>query len=369
MARGYSDQQLGLLTGAMAAGNLLGALPAGVLIRRIGLRRALMVCQITAPVVLCLRALTLVFWVQCLLALFTGMCLCLWAVSLAPTIASLTGDKDRSAAFSLLFSLGIGMGAIGGLVGSRMPGWVCAFSTTAGHLAPDQMTLLAAAILAIVGVFFTAALPEGSSPPVSRTVPFFSSALKRFLPAVAAWGFVTGAFSPFANVYFAQHAHMNLVHIGNVFSVSQLFQVLAVLIAPALFRRAGITKTIFYAQIAVCACLLVLAGTGGPLVAGSVYILLTGAQWMSEPGIYSMLMSLVSQEERSGASASMALVLGCVQLVAATCAGWSFTRFGYPWALNLLAGVAVVAGLLFKVVPGCQENHEPLRDAPVPADG
>lgn len=369
MARGYSDQQLGLLTGAMAAGNLVGALPAGVLIRRIGLRRALMVCQVTAPVVLCLRALTLVFWAQCVLALFTGMCLCLWAVSLAPTIASLTDDKDRSTAFSLLFSLGIGMGAIGGLIGSRMPGWFGAFSTPPAHLASDQMTLLAAAILAIVGVLFTAALPERSSPPVSRAAPFFSPALKRFLPAVAAWGFVTGAFSPFANVYFAQHVHMKLVHIGNVFSVSQLFQVLAVLIAPALFRRAGISKTIFYAQIAVCACLLVLSGTGGALVAGWVYILLTGAQWMSEPGIYSMLMSLVPQEERSGAAASMALVLGCVQLVAATCAGWSYTNFGYPLALDLLAGVAVLAGLLFKVVPAGQGKQERLSHAPVPADG
>ncbi len=369
MNRGYSDQTLGLLTGAMAAGNIVSAIPAGMLIRRIGLRRSLMVCQLAAPLIFCMRALTLAFWVQWVLALLSGMCLCLWAVSLVPTIASLTGEKDRSTAFSLLFSLGIGMGAIGGMIGSRMPDWFGSFSITPWHLASDQATLIAAAILALVGVFFTTAVPEQKSPAVSRANPFFSSELKRLLPAVAAWGFVTGAFSPFANVYFAQHVHMKLVHIGNIFSVSQLFQVLAVLIAPTLFRHAGVCEIIFYAQLVVCACLLVLAGTGGALIAGWVYILLTGAQWISEPGIYSMLMSLAPKDERSGAAASMTLVLGCVQLVAATLAGWSYTNFGYPRSLGMLALVAILAGLLFKWAPAGPTKSDTLGHAPIPADG
>ncbi len=352
----------------MAAGNLIGVVPAWLLIRRIGLRRSLLVCQVAAPVVLCFRAVTVVFWLQCGLSILTGMCLCLWAVSLSPMTASLTDEKDRSTAFSLLFSLGIGVGAAGGLMGSRMPGWFGGLPIPSGFPAPDQMTLIAAAILAMVGVFFTIALREQSTPTTSRAAPFLSPHLMRFLPAVAAWGFVTGAFSPFANVYFAQHVHIPLVHIGNIFSASQLFQVIAVLAAPVLFRRAGINNGILIAQVVACACLLALSGGSTAFAAGCVYVVLTGAQWMSEPGIYTTLMSLASPEERSGASASMALVLSSAQLIAAVSAGWSYTTLGYPRSLAILAGLALLTGVLFKFVPTGQGVSLPLDLARLSAD-
>ena len=79
------------------------------------------------------------------------------------------------------------------------------------------------------------------------------------------------------------------------------------------------------------------------------YIMLTGMQYMGEPGIYSMMMKIVPEESRGGASASMAVVLGAAQLIAATCAGWTFTNLGYPRSLGIIALVALTAGLLFKM--------------------
>ena len=75
-----------------------------------------------------------------------------------------------------------------------------------------------------------------------------------------------------------------------------------------------------------------------------------GMQYMGEPGIYSMMMNIVPEEARGSASASMAFVLGAAQLIAAACAGWTFTNLGYPRALGIIAIIALTAGLLFKTV-------------------
>jgi hypothetical protein len=69
------------------------------------------------------------------------------------------------------------------------------------------------------------------------------------LAALAVWSLVTGAFSPFANVYLSRHLRMPLERIDIVFSFSHLVQVLAVLAAPLVFRKFGLVIGIVFTQI------------------------------------------------------------------------------------------------------------------------
>lgn len=355
IGRGYSETQLGLLTGAMAAGNITGALPAARLIRRAGLRKALLTCQIVAPIVLCLRALLPVFSFQIALAILTGMTLSLWAVCISPTVAAVTGEQERPFAFSLLFSMGIGVGAIGALIGSRMPGYFVEAFGRSEALAPDQLTLIAACCLAALSIVPMTATRFSRPFTVARARPFFSPALLRFLPAVAVWGLVVNSLAPFSSVFLSAHFRLPLRRVGAVFSIAQLLQVCGVLLAPFLFRRWGIPTGIFGMQIVTGLCFLILA-LGTPTLPGCItFIVLTAAQWMGEPGIYSLLMSIAPEEHRGGASASMALVLASSQLVAATSAGWAFAHWGYPRTLGLIAFVAMFAGVLFKATNMRQE--------------
>ena len=122
VGHGYTEKRLGLLTSAMAAGNLIGAIPAGRFIQKKGLLRALICCFLVAPFIFSVRALVLAFPFQLVLAILAGMVLSLWAVCISPTVAHTTSEQQRPFAFSLVFSLGIGVGALGGLAGSRLPG-------------------------------------------------------------------------------------------------------------------------------------------------------------------------------------------------------------------------------------------------------
>ena len=352
--RGYSEAQLGLLTGATAAGNLAGALPAGWLIERWGMRNTLIAAILAAPAVLCLRSLSPSLSLQIALAFLAGLALCLWAVSKSPIVAAITGERERPLAFSLVFSLGIGLGAAGALAGSRMPGWFSHFVASSSRLAPDQLTLIAACCIAVLAGLPAMAVRTAKTIVPARPGSLFSPAVRRILPAVALWGLVAGSFFPFGNVFLAVHLRLPLPSVGTVFSASQLCQVGAVLCAPLIFRRVGMPAGVFAMQIATASCFLVLALTTQPIAAGMTYVLLTAMQYMGEPGMYSMMMNIVPPESRGGASATMALVLGIAQLIAATTAGWTFTNLGYPRALAIIAGVAFLAGLLFKSVAHAQ---------------
>ena len=347
---GYSEAKLGLLTSTMAAGNLAGALPAGRFIQKAGLRTALITCLIAAPAVACARSLSPLFPLQAVLAFAAGLAFSLWTVCVSPMIAASTSERERPIGFSLFFSLGVGVGALGGLAGSRMPVWFSHLPMLTGWLGADQLTLIAACCIAGIALIPCLALPHTNAPHSERPRLFSSSDLRRFLPAVAIWGLVTGSFSPFANVFLAVHLRLPLTKVGTVFALSQLFQVAAVLCAPVLFRRLGIARGVFAAQIATASCFFVLALSTGSMPASVTFIALTGAQYMSEPGIYSLLMGIVPKELRAGASASMTLVLAVTQLIAAASAGWAFTNLGYPRALGIIALFAITAGILFNTV-------------------
>lgn len=347
IGHGYTEKTLGLLTSSMAVGNLAGAIPAGKLARRFGLRPVLLSCFALASIVFSARAILLPFAWQVPLAFLAGITLSAWAICLAPAVAQLTDERQRPFAFSLVFSLGIGVGALGGLVGSRLPGWFTGHHVLFRSMQPDQFVLLFSGTIVAFGLWPVTKITFKQAKLPVRAKPILSPALLRFLAAIAIWSLVTGSFSPFATVYFAQHLQMSLPQIGNAFSSAQIVQVAAVLVAPMLFKRLGLVGGIVSTQLVAALLLLVLAVIGHPLAATAAYVGFTAFQWMNEPGLYSLLMTMVPADERSGASAYNSLVMSASQAIAATLAGGAFLRYGYPSALRGIAVIALIAAALF----------------------
>lgn len=346
VGHGYTEKNIGLFTSAMAVGNLVGALPSGRLAQRIGLRPVLLACFSLAITISSARALLLSFSSQLILAFLAGVTLSAWAVCLSPAVAQLTDEKHRPVAFSLLFSLGIGLGALGGFAGSRLPALAGNYLRV-GNLQPEQLVLLLSCGIVAFGIWPVAKLSFTRPRAVEKPRPLISPFMLRFLPAIAVWSLVTGSFSPLASVYLAKHVHLSLPQIGNAFSLSQIAQVGAVLLAPFLFRRWGLVKGIVFTQIAAAALLLALASIGSPLAAIAAYVGFSAFQWMNEPGLYSLLMNMVAVDDRGGASASNSLVMSASQAVAATLAGAAFVRYGYPPVLRGIALIALLAATLF----------------------
>jgi len=86
--------------------------------------------------------------------------------------------------------------------------------------------------------------------------------------------------------------------------------------------------------------------------AAAVYAVFMAFQYMSDPGINTLLMGRVREQERSGAAALMMLASFAAQFVASFVGGGAITRFGYPAVLACSAGLAAVAAVAFRSLLG-----------------
>jgi predicted MFS family arabinose efflux permease len=345
---GFKEDFLGWTTGAMGLGTIAGSLPAGLLVQRFGLRKALLVCLALTSAISAFRsACTSGTWLLCL-AFFGGAAAGLWAVCVPPIVAQLTDDKNRPFAFSIVFSSGIGFGVLAGLVGGYLPKWMLFLAPRHTAVGAKQAALLLACGLAGLALWPASRLEfKFATAPETRHYPR-NSFVFRFFPALAVWSFATGAFTPFFNAYFSHGLGISVERIGKIFSLGQLVQALAVLAAPFVFRKFGLLTGILYTQILGAFALEWLAtGPRGWSVAVA-YAGYTSFLWMSEPGMYSLLMNNVKPGERAGASGLNVLVISGTQAIAAAAAGVAFARYGYPVVMTVIGTAILAAAFLFR---------------------
>lgn len=363
--RGFTEKFLGFITAAMAVGSIAGTIPAGLLAQRLGYRRTMLACFLLSSGVSALRALFTASAAQLFLAFLAGAALSIWAVCISPALAQLTTEENRPFGFSLVFASGIGIGVIGGIAGGTLPLWIARAQPAASPANLKQTALLISCAIAALALWPASRLRFGSvSAPGTKLFPR-NPFLYRFLPAIAVWSLVTGALNPFFNVYFAHHLRMPVERVGVVFSTSQFCQMFAVLLAPLIFRRFGLVTGIVYTQLGTALALGCLAVLPGVSAAAGMYVGYMALQWMSEPGMYSLLMNQVSPAERTGASTLNFLVISVAQALAAAAAGTSLVTFGYPAVICATAGVAGIAALLFRVLLGEGAAGDPLGKRPL----
>jgi predicted MFS family arabinose efflux permease len=358
---GYRENFLGLVTSVSAIGSIIGTITGGIMAQRFGLRRTLLFCFSLVPVLSAFRVLLVSRVPQLGLAFLASVVGTIYAVCYSPALAQVTNVRNRAFAFSFFASTLIGIGFVAGLAGGYLPGWAGSLRPSATPLQLKQAALLIACGITAIALWPASRLRFASTPALEKKLYPRNPFLFRFLPAIAIWALVTGSFSPFFNAYFSQYLRMPVKQIGIVFSFSNITQVIAILATPVIFRRLGLVPGIMYMQIATAISLALLAAAPGARSAAVVYTGFMAFQWMSEPGMDTLLMNEMSPSERSGASALNLFVISLAQAVAAGAAGASFARFGYPAVLGATAGVALVAAVLFRVLLGKSTGNAPPR--------
>jgi MFS family permease len=334
---GFGEKFLGFVSSAMMAGSIAGSIPAALAIQRFGLRNTLLIGFIAVAALSAIRASVTVGPALIGLAFLAGVASCTWAVALSPSVAQLTTPKNKALGFSLVFSSGIGIGVLGGLVGGRLPLWM-------GY----RKALLLGSAIALLAAWPAARLRLAAGQgPVGLRLP--GPGLSRFLAAAVVWNLGTGAFNPFFTAYFAR-LHTGVETIGLIFSTAQMAQVAAVLMAPVVLRRLGLIRGISWMQACTGVALLLLASAVGPLFGALAYTGFMVFQYMSEPGLYTLLMDSVRTEERSAAAALNFMAASSAQAVAAAVSGAVIERVGYGTMLVIASFICILAGMLFRTL-------------------
>jgi len=346
---GFREDFLGLVTSSMTAGSIAGSLVAALSIRRFGLRNTLAVCFVSVACIAALRAWLTPAPALLALAFAAGIVTAAWAVSLSPAVAQLTTEKSRPVAFSFIFSTGILIGVLGGLAGGRLLGLLTRFHLVDTVIESYRGALFVGSALVLLAVWPLLRVTMTTPPPSQRGFYRPSPVVIRFLVAIAAWNLGVGVFNPFLNVYFSR-LRLPVEQIGSLFSAAHVAQAGAVLMAPIVLRRFGLTRGVSGMQFTTAIALLGLSAAGGPISAGLAFAAYTMSQYMTEPGMFTFLMDSAPAEERSNASALNFLVTFTAQAIIAAIAGKMLARFGYPPVLVGAALICALAALLFRVL-------------------
>jgi predicted MFS family arabinose efflux permease len=174
---------------------------------------------------------------------------------------------------------------------------------------------------------------------------------------MALWSAILAAFTPFANVYLARDLHIPFARIGLIFSSAQLVQLCLGLLTPVVFRLLGLINGIVATQIAAAVALASMAGVRDERLAVAFYLTFSAAQWMSNPGLYNLLMTETPDKERSTAAAMTLLCNALAGSAATAGAGILFARFGYPLTLLGIALLALAAAILFRILIAPQSRN------------
>ncbi|WP_058186857.1 MFS transporter [Terracidiphilus gabretensis] len=349
----FDESVIGRAMACLTLGNVAATIPATILVRRYGLRPLLLITFTVLPLLCVMRTTILWLPAQYGLAFLTGAALCGWPICFSPAIAALTTTKNRATGFSIAFATGIGLGSLAGIAGGFLPRFFQSALPHATLIDGIRIVLQMACVLTFLGVLplLRLSFPRNPEPrePASpkKRIRIFHPFLLRFLPPFVLWNVVTGSFPIFGAIYLQKSIGIPLTSLGAVFSGSQLLQFCAVLLAPFLFRRIGLTRAIAAAQVTTAIFLILIAITRFAPFAVSFYLLYFAAQFMCSPGIYSLLMDSVPEEERSTASATQNLSGALCQAATQAVTGISIVAFGYRPVLFANAGAALIAALLF----------------------
>ena len=345
---GYLEDFLGWVTSSMSVGSIVGALPAAAIARRLGLK-ATVICGSAGVALMCIcrtAALGKPWLIGT--AFIAGAISSVWAVSLVPMVAALTGERNRALGYSIWSGWGIGLGVIIGVVAGSMTGWIRKAGLAASDIPARQIALLIGSGTALLSPLLLARLPLPRTQNPEASVFPRTSFVKRFLVAFTVWNLGVGAFNPFFTAYFARQLHMSTPRIGVVFSAAQFAELGALLAAPMMLRRFGNVRGIALMQAGVAVSLALLA-TGPPaLAAGFMYAMYGSFQFMSEPATFTLLMSRVQTDQRAGASSLSFFVTAASQALSSGLAGVSITRFGYRPLLIFASLATALAAWLFQ---------------------
>ena len=368
-----TERVIGWIGGAMTAGSVAGLLPAGWAGKKIGVKPLIILAVVAGPVLSMARAWFTTLPAQFILAFLAGIALCAWGAGFLPVVASVTTEKNRPAAFSLIFSTGTALSAVGGVICGYLPQWMARVGLHWQPVEVKRLILVCSCLVAFLGVVPLTALRIGKAEKEVDTGTSrrewlrhinVQSFLVRFLPVMALWSAILAAFTPFANIYLERQLHIPIAHIGVIFSITVMAQLLLNLLAPAVFRVTGLIQGLTLIETTIALELALLAVAGNGRWAMGVYLVLASMQWMNSSGLYSLL---VNRTPKSDISMASATVMFCNALVGAgvtALTGTLLTRFGYRPVLLGIAAAAALVALSFRFVLG--REIAPVHEDPEP---
>jgi len=305
--QGIGPTEAGIVITVMGLTLVVESIPLGIVADRFGRKKMLIIGNLCASLSLIGFALTNDYALVLLVAVLEGTGEAAYAVSVSALLAGHAGDEKRTPAFSLLNILGWIAGAVGAAVISSVIG-LESFGFDLG-----QAHMILFTVVGLLGLSITPFLLKiGEGPSYERRKEWLprksGSVIMKYLSYSILIAVGAGLFVPIMTVWF--HAAYGVPDdvSGLVLAVTSLLTAGVVVITPRLARRFGLVKATVVTEASSTAFMLAVPLSPNFPLSASFYVARVFLMNLSSPLTQSLIMGLVTPDERgmaSGIAASM----------------------------------------------------------------
>ncbi len=319
------------------------SIPFGIVADRYGRLKMLVLGNLCASLSLIGFALTNNFALTLLVAVLEGTGEAAFAVSVSALLAEKAGNEKRTVAFSLLAFVGWIAGAIGNFIISAVP------ALEAFGLDFKQAHVVLYVIIALLSLSITPLIikvKEGTTHPGFKEIIPRKSA--RVLAEYSGYSLLialgAGLFVPLMAYWFSAAYGVSDVVSLPFLGVTYLLTAGVVFMSPRLAARLGLVKATVVTQASSTVFMVVIPMSPNFPIAATIYIVRVFLMNLSNPLTQSLIMGLVSPDER-GMASGITASLWRLPNALSTSVGYSLIESGYLGEPFYIATVLYIAGI------------------------
>jgi MFS family permease len=299
--QGIGPTEAGIVITVMGVTLVVESIPLGIIADRFGRRKMLILGNLCASLSLLGFALTNNYVLILLVAVLEGTGEAAYAVSVSALLAGHAGDEKRTPAFSLLNILGWIAGGVGAAVISSVIG-LESFGFDLG-----QAHIILFAVVGLLGLSITPLLLKiGEGPSYERRKEWLPRKSGRVIMRYLSYSILiavgAGLFVPIMTVWFKAAYGVPDDVSGLVLAITSILTAGVVVITPRLARRFGLVKATVVTEASSTAFMLAVPLSPTFPISASFYVVRVFLMNLSSPLTQSLIMGLVSPEERGMAS-------------------------------------------------------------------
>lgn len=346
---GFFEGRIGHIITITTIGTVIMAIPAGIVIKRVSIKRVLIISIPIALFSYFIQISTSNYLIILAGGLLSGFASVFTQITAAPFFMRNSTPKERPYLFSVNSAFSLVAGVLGSILGGFLPSIIEKYGLI--EYLTYRYTLYIFGALVIIALIPYLMIKENISqvtPEPTKLSTDRSIIMKLFLPTLTV-GIGAGLSIPFINLYFQNTLSMPVKLIGIYYSLSHVIMIIGLLAAPVLAEKIGKIKTVVFSQFFSIPFLIIMGITHNTALAVTAFLIRASLMNMAQPLFTNFAMESVKKEEQPLTNALLVIAWTAGRGLSASIGGLLIEHYSYsiPFfttsALYLISTILILA--------------------------
>jgi len=346
----FPETIIGYRLSIYSLGSLIIAVPATLSAKRRDFRSIFS----TSILILVITSLSQIFFTELgpllTATIIGGMFTTYYSIAVAPFIMRNTTKKERTYLFSLNYANVLAAGIFGNIIAGFLPGLFMKLKFPV--VQSYEISLMLMALSSFFALIFVSKMNEDRIPDKQAKLKDIfkirdpSLLLKVTLPSFIV-GMGAGLIIPFMNLYFKNRINLPVEKIGIIFSISQIFMFLGILLGPPLAKKFGKIRTVVITQFLSIPFMLILAFMEQYLLVAIAFFMRASLMNMAQPLTTNFAMEAVPENEQEITNSTLSVAWTFSWTITTAIGGNLIQHYGFTLPLVIAALLYVISSILY----------------------